>query len=106
MLFKDDWDKAGQRFGAWWSNDVLDRLAITVTAPMEGMKEPRTYNCSLLERWTNPDIVIIQHEESFERTFYGGEAYPYGWVTLGPTIISAYLGCELVFDEKTPWTTW
>ena len=106
MYFKEDWDKAKQRYNAWWNNDVLDRVAVAVTAPIEGFKEERRYNGSMVERWTNPEIVIGQHEQTFERTFYGGEAYPYVWVTLGPTIISAYLGCELVFDEKTPWTTW
>lgn len=106
MYYKEDWERAQQRYVAWWNNDILDRVALQVTAPKKDFIEKPVNQYTMLEKWTNPEIVLEMHERTFNKTFYGGESYPYIWVTLGPSIMGAYLGCELVFDETTQWTTW
>jgi hypothetical protein len=103
MDYKEDWDRASERINAWWNREIIDRIAIQVTAPKTDNVTHKDRNYSLVERWTNPNAIIERYENMFENTYFGGEAYPYLIVTLGPSIIGALLGCELVFDEGTSW---
>ena len=104
MEFKPDWSQAVKRFRAWWTGEIIDRVALQITAPKESYRhQPVPIPQDLEERWTNMDYVIESAEERMRRTFYGGEAFPMYWPNLGPDVFSAYLGCELVFMPSTTW---
>jgi hypothetical protein len=103
MLYKEDWEKASERIEAWWNCEVVDRVCLQVTAPKGKCKSEISKFHSLEERWTLPHVAAALNEENIKSTFWGGEAYPYFYVTLGPGIIGAYLGNNLIFDEGTTW---
>lgn len=116
MLYKEDWEDVARRFEAWWEGEVIDRVALQVTAPKNGYhgrsyaREPHSEIPSLeplkdpKRRWTDIEYVIAKNDEYFRSTFWGGEAFPCLWVNLGPDIFAAYLGCELSFAEDTTWS--
>ncbi len=104
MLYKDDWEQAKERFLAWWDGEVVDRVALQVRAPRKGVEpQHRTAPSTLEARWTDIEWRLWQAEESFRTTFFGGEAFPCFWCNLGPDILAACLGAELVFEETTTW---
>lgn len=100
---KPDWEKARARIEAWWEGEILDRAVIAVTAsngrPFAEVPAPVT----MVERWTNPDYLIARQKARVDATYFGGESFPMLFVNLGPSVASAYLGCELVFAENTVW---
>jgi hypothetical protein len=104
MEYKPDWDSAAERFNAWWAGEVIDRVALQVTAP-KANHPPRPVPAPqhLEERWTNVEYVVEAAEAGMEATFYGGEAMPIFWPNLGPDVFSAYLGCALIFAPGTSW---
>lgn len=102
MEVKLDWDRAAERFKAWWAGEVINRVALQVTAP-KADSQPKPTPQNLAERWTNVDDVIEAAEERMRGTFYGGEVFPMYWPNLGPDVFSAYLGCELIFAPSTTW---
>ena len=104
MEFKEDWETAKKRFEAWWAGEVIDRVAIQVTAPREGAIRKEIPPPPLLEaRWTDVEYVLACAEERFRTTYFGGEAFPCFWPNLGPDVFAAYLGCPIKFAEGTTW---
>jgi hypothetical protein len=110
LHYKDDWDKATQRITAWWDGEIIDRVALQVTAPKNRefgkhneiiKKHSSMGTCYFIS--TDANLLMDVNEELFANTFYGGEAFPYFVTTLGPSIIGAFLGCELKIEPDTSW---
>ncbi|HNZ39698.1 MAG TPA: hypothetical protein PKN69_09230 [Candidatus Latescibacteria bacterium] len=100
---KDDWEKARARIEAWWDNEIIDRAVVAVTAYNGRPRTEVPAPTSMVERWTNADYLIARQKAHTETTYYGGESFPLMFVNLGPSVGSAYLGCELAFAETTAW---
>jgi hypothetical protein len=104
MLYKEDWEQSKERFLAWWNGEIVDRVALQVRAPRKNYRpRPLTPPSSLEARWTDIEWNLERAEENFKATFFGGEAFPCFWCNLGPDIMAAFLGAELVFEETTTW---
>lgn len=108
--YKEDWEKAKQRMTAWWNGEIIDRAALQVTAQKDKQfrkhddilnKHSSMGTCYFLS--TDIELLIEVNEELFTNTYYGGESFPYFIVTLGPSIIGAFLGCELKIEPHTSW---
>lgn len=104
MLYKEDWEQAKERFLAWWQGEVVDRVSLQVRAPKKDY-QPRKLKppANLEERWTDIEWRLNEADEQFRATFFGGEAFPCFWCNLGPDIMAAFLGADLVFEETTTW---
>lgn len=102
--YKPDWHEARERIIAWWNGEIIDRVAIRVTAPA-GQRRQVTPPASLLGRWTDIDFLIENVEAHMEATYFGGETIPCASVNLGPSVMGAFLGCPLHHDDRTAWQT-
>lgn len=104
MLYKEDWEQAKERFLAWWNGEIVDRVAIQVRAPRKNYRPQYPPQPPTLEaRWTDIEWRIVCADENLKATFFGGEAFPCFWCNLGPDIMAAFLGAELVLEETTTW---
>ncbi len=104
VLYKEDWEQAKERFLAWWEGEIVDRVALQVRAPRKNYQpRSRPVPATLEQRWTDIEWRLWEAEESFRATFFGGEAFPCFWCNLGPDIMAACLGAELVFEQTTTW---
>lgn len=104
LLYKEDWPQARERLLAWWQGEIVDRVAIRVTAP----KRPRRHvepPADPIRRWTDVDYLVRNYEAHFEATYFGGESIPCAGVNLGPSVVGAYVGCPLHHDDRTAWQT-
>lgn len=106
LQYKPDWEEAKQRYRAWWAHDAMDRCAIWVTAPKDGVppEEPPPVPTDPVTRWTDLDYLTQANDYGFRHTFYGGEAFP-AWYPgyPGHTAIPAFLGCPTTLDFNTGW---
>ncbi len=107
MEFKSDFEDLEPYYRAFWANETLDRVAISVTAPrgpiiadIVNFYDPHVAYTESAER------LIESFEEVCRHTFYGGLAYPYFWPNFGPDVFSAFLGAELKFSEDSHGTSW
>jgi hypothetical protein len=94
-----------QRMKAWWEREILDRPTIQITAPRPNPRPlPAKRHASVRERWLDTDFVIECAVIRAENTYWAGEILPSFWPNLGPEILTAALGAELVFGEETSWS--
>ena len=109
MQYKPDFEELKPYFQAFWNGEVLDRVALSVTAP----RKVRVVSESAGD-WSNPKKVfqekperILDYFEDYCRnTFFGGLAVPSFWPNFGPDVFSAFLGAELKFSEDSESTSW
>ena len=104
MRYKPDWEKTKLRYNEYWNMENHDRPLISITGRRNNAKESRLkVPENIREHWLDFDYVIKRARESFENTYFGGEAYPNFCPNLGPDILGAILGCDLEFGEATSW---
>ncbi len=106
MINKENWEDTKKKYQEFWAKENHDRPLLFITAPRENytkkeIKEPD----NIEERWTDTEYVIKKARNDFNATYYGADAYPNLWPDLGPDILVAYLGSELIFGEQTSWST-
>ena len=59
MLYVDDWDRIKERHLAWWQGEIVDRMAVMITAPRDGVPpfeippdvDPDRF-------WTDADLIV------------------------------------------------
>ena len=91
MKYAKDWDRSAKRYAAWWQGEVVDRCMIAVTAPLPRRKpvEPISDE-EKLAHWTDAEWLLRQWRDSFEHTYFAGDAFPNLWLNLGPTGHAGY----------------
>lgn len=102
LEFKPDWEASQARYRAFWAGEIIDRPLVQVTARK---RAPRVDNWRVLppETWDNPEPLLERIVDGMEATYYGGDALPIWWPNLGPTTMSAFMGCPIHFSESTSW---
>jgi hypothetical protein len=105
LEYKPDAVAAIARMEAWWEGEILDRPAIQVCAPKPNPRPlPKKHHASLRERWMDVEYAVECADVRAANTYWGGEILPSFWPNLGPEILAACLGAELVFGEDTSWS--
>jgi len=106
LINKPDWEETKQRYMAWWAHEALDRCALYVTAPKDGVARgvwpPRPSDP--VQYWTDLDYMSKCRAVSFQTSYWGGEAFPVwhpGYP--GHTSIPAFLGCPTTLTFETGW---
>ena len=109
MIENKDWEKTKKYYKAWWNCEVLDKIAIMVTAPRENQEQNGNFVGSPEDR-LNKEKVIDIAEKKIQITFYGGLAFPFYDLDFGPDIFSAYMGATIEFspigDYPISWVDW
>lgn len=103
MLYVDE-HKLRERYLAYWNRENHDRPLMSVTAPgarRSGPPIPRPD--SLKKAWTDVDYIVKCARRQAGQLYYAGEAFPLYCPNLGPDLVGAICGCELVFGEDTSW---
>lgn len=109
MYFKDDFDLTKRYFEAFWNQDIIDRPAIAVTAPLSqnvNVPAPHTpKECFNACMEGNLEPLLVRFLQRCENTYFGGEALPFFEVTLGPDQYAGFLGARIEGIDGAD-TTW
>jgi len=111
VYYKENWEKTQQRFKAWWKQEIMDRIVIQAYAPKlktNGWTPLGTWlPFKVIKKWADSgfdmEYLIFEKEKRISSTYYGGDAFPFFFVNLGPGSLAGYLGCEANFKEDTIW---
>jgi hypothetical protein len=104
MLYKEDWPKVKETFGAWWEKS-LDRPLIQIFSPKNDRWEKPIDIWVFHRHHPNVDEAINSLLSQFAKTSFLKEAYPNAWINLGPGILSAFLGADVKFNTNID-TAW
>lgn len=104
MEYKDDWEQAEERMRAFFAGDIIDRPVVLVTAPKKGVcQTPVNPWHILMNNLDDPDLVFEKAQQHFRQTWFGGEAFPFFNLNLGPGSTAAYMGGKRQVMETTVW---
>ena len=110
LEYKPDAQQALARIEAWWHGEILDRPAIQVWAPrpadgrpVVAAPPPKQY-ATLRDRWMDVPYVVERAAAHIANSYYAGEAFPQFNPNLGPEVMTAGYGAELIFSESTSWS--
>lgn len=106
MFFKEDWDKAKERFDAFWEGEIIDRCCISVIAPRKKPLDSKIEFAEardLVQKWLDSELRMEQELFWFSRNFYGGEAFPYTWNNLGPGVLASFISSKYTLANETVW---
>lgn len=105
MYYKPDWAEARKRIEAWWSGEVIDRVAIAVTAPRSQPVPERPWPppADPERLWTDVEYRLDLTEAYCTGTYFGGEAYPRLNPSMGPGTLALFLGAFPTWMDDTVW---
>jgi len=119
MEYKPEFEDLEPYYRAFWQGEVLDRVAIAITAPRDAIlpspsSSPLEGEGGVRGNWSEPKVVLNEtperildyFEATCKNTFYGGLSVPFFWPNLGPDVFSAFLGADLKLSEDSKSTSW
>ena len=104
---KPDFERAVERFEAWWRCEVLDRPPITIG--VERDHPPRRpvadkTHATLRDRWMDHEYKLDRLEADLDGAVYLAETFPQYMPNVGPEVVATLFGCELEFSESSSWS--
>lgn len=107
MEYKPEFEELRTYYEAFWNCEVLDRVAVSVTAPRAGCPQAGY-------KWHKPSFVAAEPVErildAFEKEagyiYYGGLAVPQFCPNFGPDVFSGFLGVRLNYSKDSDSTSW
>ncbi|MCM8770068.1 MAG: hypothetical protein NC911_10475 [Candidatus Omnitrophica bacterium] len=107
MEFKPNFEALQPYFQAYWNCEILDKVALSVTAPKQPGWEPAvSWRQPQAVYQQSPDVTLEAFEDWLNHTFFGGLATPCFHPNLGPDVFSGFLGVNLNFSEHSRGTSW
>ena len=104
---KPDFDKALERFEAWWHCELIDRPLVTLSVKSDRRPSksvpPKTYS-SLRDKWFDMDYLLDWMEAWTEAGVYLAETVPMFMPNLGPEVVATTFGSELEFSKDSSWS--
>lgn len=103
--FKPDYSEAARRWQAYYAGEILDRPVVCVTAPKEGQLQPApvTYQ---EKAYGDLRQVVEKGLQIAATTYWGGEAFPSFYPSIGPDEIAVFTGAELRWSPDSAETNW
>lgn len=106
MDYKPDFEELKPYFQAFWNCEVLDRVALSVTAPKKASFPHAHWHYPYVAITETPEYVLDLFEDHCRDVFFGGLAVPCFEPNFGPDAFSAFLGTDLKFSEEAKHTSW
>lgn len=105
MINVDNWQQRKERYEQYWNRTNKTPL-LFVTAPKEGAVCNEALNqVDSDTAWFDPHWMARSIRDYSQATYFGGEAYPLVSPSLGPDILSAFLGLEVNYNATSAWVT-
>ncbi|MDC7233539.1 MAG: hypothetical protein PQJ58_09925 [Spirochaetales bacterium] len=104
---KPDFEQSMQRIEAWYENQIIDRVPVRFhrhNAQFDHENSGGKTWPGLKERWFDTEYQVDSFRKSIEGKLFRGETFPIFDPNLGPDILQAFNGQELVYGEVTSWT--
>ena len=105
LALKPDMAEAARRWEAFYAGEIIDRPIVCVTAPREG-HTPAPAITYQERAFGDVDALIDHALAAAEATYWGGEAIPAFFPSIGPDEIAVFCGAELRWSDDSSDTNW
>lgn len=107
LYYQANWEKIKKRMLLLWEKEILDRPCVAVSC-LKDSKNPYTsrkpQNAKELElSYTDPEWILERSLDTFEKTYYGGDALPIIFPYWGCGGHAKYLGAKPNYAPDTIW---
>jgi len=103
---KPDFDRALERFEAWWNRQIIDRPPVTISVkPERPTRLPEKRHATLRQRWLDVEYAIDRAEAAVAGGIFLAETFPRYEPSVGPELCATIFGAELEFMETTTYST-
>lgn len=105
--YKPDFEQVSQRYEAWWDGEIVDRPLVSIYCPKPAdacVPVPDKARALWAEQWLDVEYQVDRAAAEAANWAYYGDALPVKFPNLGPSIFSAFYGCELEFSKTTSWS--
>lgn len=107
LMYQENWETIKKRLELLWDNEILDRPCISVKCPKdendpfvdvkpEGQEQLKQY-------YTDPEYILERNLARFEKTYFGGDAFPCIFSYWGTGGHAKYLKTEVIYHPDTIW---
>ena len=104
--FKPDAQATFDRFEAWWHREVIDRPPVTCyVRSQRPYRGPTSTHADFRARWLDVSFNVEAAIARMQQTDYVADAIPVYMPNVGPEVMAALYGCDLIFSESTSWST-
>lgn len=102
-MWMGDWSAARERLAAWWAGDGLALcLEAPADEPWADVPDPGPPQ-SLEQQWLDPAYRLARSEWQMSNTWYGGCAFPYFDIQIGPGSLGLLMGGTGHLAHDTVW---
>jgi len=99
---KPDFEKAVERFEAWWQGAIIDRPPVSVSVdPERPPAWPAKTHATLRDRWMDVEYAVDCVEAATDAGVFLAETFPRYVPELGPELCATVFGCELEFTPHS-----
>lgn len=107
LMYQKNWETIKKRLTLLWDNEILDRPCVSVACPLDENDpyipvKPEGQE-ALKEYYTNPELILKRNLECFEKTYFGGDAFPCIFPYWGTGGHAKYLGPNVLYQPDTIW---
>lgn len=102
-MLQKKYDSLYTRWQQYWNMGNHDRPLMSITTLQPIQKPAIATPVSFTQKWEDIDYVLANARRKMQNTYYGGEAFPSFNPDLGPDIVGAVAGCEIIYGADTSW---
>ena len=107
LMYQENWETIKKGLVLLWENEILDRPCISVKCPKDENDpfvdiKPEGQE-ALREYYTNPELILERNLRRFEKTYFGGDAFPCIFPYWGTGGHAKYLNAEVSYFPDTIW---
>lgn len=107
LVFKPDFAEAVKRWDAYFHHDLIGRPIVLATGRKRGSEKVRLFSTSYRAQNEAPiDQLLDEALFNAEHTYYGGEAIPAYYPSIGPDEVGCFVGAEMRFEAGSEHTNW
>lgn len=107
IAYQENWEVVKKRLTLLWENEILDRPCVSVECPKNEAnpfvdRKPEGQE-ALKEYYTNPELILQRNLERFDKTYFGGDAFPCIFPYWGTGGHAKYLDAKVIYHPNTIW---
>ena len=102
MINVSNWEERKARYEQYWNRQNKTPI-LYLTSPSKEQTPIPNFENEYDDIHFNPAYDARLAREYFKNTYFGGDSYPHVSPSLGPDILSAFLGLKINYNETSAW---
>ncbi len=107
MKYKSNWEETKKKWESYWKQENVGRPLMCVVAKKEEAEDleraAALKSVDMEDKYMNAERIVERFRYYAETHEFMAESFPNLSIDFGPGSMAGYVGCDIVFQEKTVW---